>query len=263
MRYFLILLFLFAASNAFSNVAQSFEPEMVRIPGGTFRMGCVSGKSCRNGEKPVHRVNIPSFYLGKYVVTFDEWDACVMAGGCNGYKPKDEGWGRGNRPVINVSWDDAVAYSKWLSDKTGQTYRLPSEAEWEYAARAGTTTKYAFGDTISKSQAQFSEGSYGSAGKTVKVGSFRANVFGLHDMHGNVWEWTGDCWNDNYKKMPVKTKQTGTAWTTGNCSRPVVRGGSWYYGPRYLRSAFRDWYDTGLRSFYVGFRLARTLNVKR
>ena len=129
-----------------------------------------------------------SFAVGKFELTFDEWAACVAGGGCASNKnPSDQGWGKVRRPVINVSWNDSKEYVAWRSGKTGKTYRLLSEAEWEYAARGGTTTKYAFGDTISKQQAQFSEGSLGSAKQTVEVGRFPANKFGLHDMHGSVW----------------------------------------------------------------------------
>ena len=194
-------------------------------------------------------------------MTFDEWDACVSAGGC-GYKPGDEGWGRGSRPVINVDWDDAQEYVSWLSQKTGKPYRLLSEAEWEYVARAGTTTPFHTGETISASEANFngtriySGSSKGEKRKrTTPVGSFGANQFGLHDVHGNVWEWVQDCSNKSYKGAP----SDGSAWTTGDCSRRVLRGGSWGNSPRFLRSSirFRDWSD--LRKGYFGFRVARTL----
>ena len=156
-----------------------------------------SEKNRDSNEGPQWWVTIArSFAVGKFEVTFAEWDACVSAGGCS-HRPETE-WGRGKQPVMRVSWDDTQQYVGWLSRHTGKTYRLLTEAEWEYAARAWTTTRYAFGDTISKSQAQFSEGTWGSAGKTVAVGSFRPNAFGLYDMHGNVWEWVQDCWNDSY-----------------------------------------------------------------
>jgi formylglycine-generating enzyme required for sulfatase activity len=196
-------------------------------------------------------------------VTFAEWDACVAAGGCNGHRPGDRGWGRGNRPVINVSWNDAKAYVAWLSRKTGKTYRLLSEAEWEYAARAGTTTPFSTGQTITTDQANFDGNSTYGGGrkgvfrqKTVEVGSFAPNPFGLYDMHGNVWEWVEDCWNDDYTGIPMD----GSASIFGDCNTRALRGGSWAGGPGFLRSASRgsDWANH--RSDVYGFRVARTLN---
>ena len=170
-------------------------------------------------EGPQHTVTIGyRLAVGVYEVTFAEWDACVAAGGCNDYRPADRGWGRGARPVISVNWNDAQAYVTWLSRKTGKSYRLLSESEWEYVARAGTTTRYHTGDTITSSQANF------NVGRTVEVGSYPANAFGLHDVHGNVWEWTQDCWNGSYRGAPAN----GSAWESGICARRVVRGGSWY-----------------------------------
>ena len=189
-------------------------------------------------ERPRHRVNLESFAIGKYEVTFDEWDACVAAGGCE-HRPEDQGWGRGSRPVINVSWEDAKQYVGWLSRETGETYRLPSEAEWEYAARAFPTSKgsnapaYAFGNTITQEQANFG----GNVGRTAEVGSYPANAWDLYDMHGNVWEWVEDSWHANYDGAPTD----GRAWVAGNKSARVLRGGSWSDGPRILRSANRYW----------------------
>ncbi|MFZ1108352.1 MAG: SUMF1/EgtB/PvdO family nonheme iron enzyme [Rhodomicrobium sp.] len=235
-------------------------PEMVVIPPGEFRMGSKDGEGDAD-ERPRHKVTIPqAFAAGKYPVTFAEWDAALAAGGVT-QKANDYGWGRGRRPVVDVSWDDAQAYVKWLASKTGQPYRLLSEAEWEYACRAGTETAYSFGNSITKAQAQFSEGSYGSAGKTVEVGSFPANRFGLHDMHGNVWEWCEDCWNDSYKEKPDSLKQSGGALTTGDCGSRALRGGSWVDSPANLRSAFRIRDDAGYRFSDFGFRLARTLTL--
>jgi formylglycine-generating enzyme required for sulfatase activity len=154
-----------------------------------------------------------------------------------------------------VSWDDVKQYVFWLSRKTGKVYRLLSEAEWEYAARAGTTTRYTFGDTISTNQAQFSEGSWGSAGKTVEVGSFAANRFGLHDMHGNVWEWVEDSWHDSYEGAPLD----GSVWPGGDVSLRVLRGGSWFDIPVDLRSANRFGFQPTDHTYAVGFRVARTL----
>jgi len=247
-----------------------FAPEMVVVPAGSFLMGSPPEEEGRyDREGPQHEVTIPQpFAVGKYPVTFDEWDAYVAQAGGGGlfgiggskpYKPDDEDWGRGSRPVINVSWDDAQAYVKWLSEKSGKSYRLLSEAEWEYAARAGTTTCYAFGDSISTSQAQFSEGSVGSAGKTAEVGTFEPNAWGLHDIHGNVWEWVEDCWNASYADKPDSLKVSGEAWTAGDCNRRVLRGGSWFSYPQFLRSAYRNWSYRVFRFYFYGFRLARTI----
>ncbi|MDP7342247.1 MAG: formylglycine-generating enzyme family protein [Alphaproteobacteria bacterium] len=202
-------------------------------------------------ERPVHRVTVGQpFAIGKYEVTFAEWDACVADGGCNGYRPDDRGWGRGKRPVINVNYQDAKAYTAWLSRETGHAYRLPSEAEWEYAARAGTTTRYHFGDSIRTSQANYS-----FSGETVRVGSFSPNLFGLHDVHGNVYEWVEDCWNESYAGAPSDTD----VWTTGDCYYRILRGGSWIVAPRYVRSASRNKYAPGVRYNDYGFRVARSL----
>jgi formylglycine-generating enzyme required for sulfatase activity len=188
--------------------------------------------------------------VGKFEVTFQEWDACVAAGGC-AHRPDDQGWGRGRRPVINVSWYDAKEYAGWLSRKTGKTYRLLSEAEWEYAARAGTTTRYAFGDAIIRSQTQIY-----SAGKTAEVGSFTANKFGLHDMHGNVWELVEDDWHRHYEDAPPID---GSVWQGGDLSMRVLRGGSWQSPPRFLRSAYRHTVPKVYRFHSIGFRVAQTL----
>ena len=172
-------------------------------------MGSPASEKERNSDEgPQHRVTFArQFAVGKFAVTFDEWDACVGDGGCNGHRPEDEGWGRGKRPVINVNWDDAKAYVAWLSRKTGKTYRLLSEAEREYVARAGTTTPFWWGSTISTSQANYDGNStYGSGSKgeyrqkTVPVDSFQPNPWGLYQVHGNVWEWTEDCYKDSYTR---------------------------------------------------------------
>jgi formylglycine-generating enzyme required for sulfatase activity len=193
-------------------------PEMVRIPG-------------RN------------FMAGRYEVTFAEWDACVAGGGCNGYRPEDAGWGRGRRPVINVSWNDAQAYVQWLSNRTGKRYRLLTSEEWEFAARASTTTEYSWGndEPVCSESARNGANFFGCPDdRTRPVGSFPANGFGLHDVHGNVWEWVEDCYE-------------------GDCPVRVLRGGSWFYNPRFLRSAIRAWSDPTDRIGDVGFRVARTL----
>ncbi len=224
-------------------------PEMVVAPEGSFLMGSTSGD---DDERPVHEVTIARpFAVGVYEVTFAEWDACVSDGGCGGYRPSDTSWGRGVRPVINVSWEDAQGYVRWLSRKTGEAYRLLSESEWEYVARAGTTGPYHFGSSLSSSQANYG----GDRRSTVPVGSYPANAFGLHDVHGNVWEWVEDCWNDSYNGAP----SNGSAWTSGDCSRRVLRGGSWFSGPGALVSTTRIGSTTGDRIHYYGFRVARTL----
>ena len=228
-------------------------PEMVVVPSGEFMMGSPSGEQYRyDSEGPVHRVTISEpFAVGVYEVTFDEWDACRRGGGCS-HNPHDSGRGRGNRPVIDVSWEDAQEYVGWLSRKTGAGYRLLSEAEWEYVARAGTTTAYHFGGSISPSQANYG----GNEEKTVPVGSYPANGFGLHDVHGNVWEWVEDCWHDSYRSAPTD----GSAWTSGgDCWLRVLRGGSWTSNPGYLRSADRNKYTATNRNINGGFRVARTL----
>ncbi len=257
-------------------------PEMVVVPAGRFMMGSTDAEIRRvvseGGERkhytdelPRHEVRIPqAFAVGKHEVTFSQWDACVSAGGCS-HRPKDWGWGRGSRPVIYVSWDDAQEYVRWLSRETGQEYRLLSEAEWEYAARAGTQTARHWGgsadqacgyanvyDRTSKRENGFNwlhhdcDDGYG---KTAPVGRFRANSFGLHDMLGNVWEWTQDCYHGNYSGAP---NHSIAGQETSDCSR-VLRGGSWNYDSWGVRAAFRGRNDTGLRSDGIGFRVARTL----
>ena len=234
-------------------------PDMVVVPSGTFRMGAPeSEKGSHDNERPVHTVSVPSFAAGVYEVTFAEWDACVAAGGCGGRRLDDFlGRNRAHRPVVYVSWADAQLYVLWLSVRTGERYRLLSESEWEYAARAGTTGPFHTGATITTDEANF-DGRYSgglSWGQTLEVGSFPANGFGLHDVHGNVWEWVQDCWNSSYEGAPVD----GSAWESGNCSYRVLRGGDWRCRPRLLHSANRNRIGTGARRSYFGFRVARTL----
>jgi formylglycine-generating enzyme required for sulfatase activity len=234
-------------------------PEMVVVPAGSFMMGSPPGEGGhKNYEGPQHQVIIARpFAVGKFEVTFAEWDACVAERACAPIP--DGGWGRGRRPVMNVSWDDiAKEYLPWLNRKTGKAYRVPTEAEWEYAARAGTTTPYAFGDTIALSQAQFSapnDPQFYPRNKTVEVGSFRPNPFGLHDMHGNVSEWVQDCFHDGYHDAP----SDGTAWTSGDCSLRVTRGGSIGSFSTYIRSAARWRQPPGTRLLAVGLRVMRPL----
>ena len=230
-------------------------PEMVVIPAGSFEMGSPESEEGReDDEGPQHEVTIPrAFAVGAYEVTFEEWDACVATGGCGGYRPDDVDWGRGRRPVIHVSWEDAQGYVEWLSRKTGKQYRLLSEAEWEYAARAGTTTRFSFGDSLSPNDANYDL----NIRKTQPVGSYRANGFGLYDMHGNAWEWVQDCWNGSYEGAP----SNGNVWERGDCGRRVLRGGSWNNHPRYLRAAARQWHFAGFGDVSYGFRVARTLTA--
>jgi formylglycine-generating enzyme required for sulfatase activity len=234
-------------------------PEMVVVPAGNFTMGSPRTEEGHNDkEEPQHKVTIAkSFAAGKYAVTFDEWDACVSDGGCNDHRPSDQGWGRSKLPVINVSWDDAKTYTVWLSAKTGKTYRLLSEAEREYVARAGSSTAYWLGSTISANQANFNPG-YGKGEnrrKAQPVDSFAPNSWGLYNVHGNVWEWVEDCWHNNYQDAPLD----GSAWTTGECKHRILRGGSWVDYTRDLRSAARTVAPPFLRGSGQGFRLARTL----
>ncbi len=231
-----------------------FIPEMVLVPSGRFRMGCIARIGCIDDEKPVHSVRIASFELSKYEVTFAQWDACTQYGDCPWVS--DEGWGRGNRPVINVSWHDAQRYVDWLSRETGEGYRLPSEAEWEYAARAGTESRFWWGETRGRGRANcYNCRSQWDREMTAPVGSFAANPFGLYDVHGNVFEWVRDCWNDSFRGAPAD----GSAWLSGDCDRRVFRGGSRLAGSRYMRSAFRGRNTAVFRYASVGFRVARTL----
>jgi formylglycine-generating enzyme required for sulfatase activity len=239
-------------------------PEMVMVPAGSFTMGSPANEAERSAEEsPQHRVTFSKpFAVGRFSVTFDEWDACVADGGCNNYKPDDAGWGRGRRPVINVSWDDANAYVTWLSRKTGKPYRLLSEAEREYVTRAGTTTPFWWGVSISTNQANYNGNfTYGSGAKgdyrqkTVAVDSFQPNPWGLYQVHGNVYDWVEDCYHDTYNGAP----SDGSAWTSGECKYRVLRGGSWDYKPRNLRAANRYRGATDNRSNVNGVRLGRTL----
>lgn len=209
---------------------------LVRIPAGGGEMGSYYSQS--NNERPVHTVTIPRpFYMGKTEVTFAQYDAYAATGGK--VMEHDAGWGRGTRPVIGVSRGDALAYAEWLSSNNqhGLRCRLPSESEWEYAARAGSVTKYPWGDHIGRNKANCDGcGSRWSNKKTAPVGSFSANDFGLHDMHGNVWEWVQDDWHDNYDGAPTD----GSVWGDGSSAYvSVARGGSWDFSPNDLRSARR------------------------
>jgi len=238
-------------------------PEMVVVPAGEFTMGSPPTEKGRMpDEGPQHRVTIARpFAVSKYDVTFNDWDACVSVGGCpREGRAGDVDWGRDTRPVIYVSWDDAQQYVAWLSRMTGKPYRLLSDAEFEYAARAGTQTAYPWGDDIGENNANcVGCGSpwTGSAGtwQTAPVGSFAANRFGLYDMVGNVWKWVQDCYHPNYNGAPTD----GSTWTGGDCTARVVRGGFWGGGPEFVRPAFRDRNSANLRDYTLGFRVGRTL----
>nr|VFJ65367.1 MAG: Formylglycine-generating enzyme, required for sulfatase activity, contains SUMF1/FGE domain [Candidatus Kentron sp. FW] len=234
-------------------------PEMVSIRGGCFQMGSPDSEAERGSDERRHRVCVEGFALGKTEVTFAEYDRFARATGRR--LPRDRGWGRGKRPVIYVSWRDATAYAEWLSGQTGKEYRLPTEAEWEYAARAGTTTPFSTGSCISTSQANY----YGNVdyancgakgvyrGKTVPAGSLPANPWGLHEIHGNVWEWTCSLYKRNYDGSEKRCTSKGDG------GKRVIRGGGWKFTPRYLRSANRDRFGSGEAISLTGFRLARAL----
>ena len=234
------------------NLGRGVELEMVSIPGGSFLMGSPkSEEGRRNNESPQHRVKVPPFFLGKYLVTQQQYEA-VMGNNPSHFKGA-------NRPVEYVNWDDATEFCKRLSHLTGKIYRLPSEAEWEYACRAGTTTPFYFGETITTDLVNYNGNfTYGSGLKgvyrerTTDVGSFPPNAFGLYDMHGNVWEWCQDVWHDNYNDAPTD----GSAWESGgNSSYRLQRGGSWVYFPEHCRGAYRYGSVAGNCSNYWGFRV--------
>jgi formylglycine-generating enzyme required for sulfatase activity len=240
-------------------------PEMIVVPAGSFTMGSPKTERAHErdgaGEDPQHSVTIAKpFAVSEFELTFADWDACVAAGGCNGYKPLDEGTGRGNKPVVNVNWEDAQQYVAWLSAVTGKTYRLLSEAEYEYATRAGTQTAYPWGNGIKLKDAAMANcygcGDQWGGYQTAPVGSFAPNRFGLYDMVGNVWEWTEDCWHGYYYGAPPD----GSPWMKdGNCDGHVNRGGAWNNSPDSIRSAVRVANSSGNRSGTLGFRVARTL----
>jgi formylglycine-generating enzyme required for sulfatase activity len=250
-------------------------PELLVVPAGQFLMGSPPAEpDRRDNEGPQHRVTIAGpFAAGKYEVTFDEWDACTADGGCA--RTPDDGWGRGRRPVIRVSYEQAVGYTEWLSKKTGRQYRLLSEAEWEYAARAGSPAARFWGATAERS-CEFENGADAALARqkpegwkdewgfhacddgearTAPVGAFKPNAFGLHDMLGNLSEWVHDCYNPSYEGAPAD----GRAWTAPDCPRRVIRGGNWSHSPAGVRSATRNGDPPSLRNQIVGFRVARTL----
>ena len=238
-------------------------PLMVVMPAGQF----VMGSSRYPREHPRHAVAFRRlFAVGRFAVTFDEWAACASGGGCTGNpSPADEGWGRGRHPVINVSWLDARDYAAWLSRKTGKEYRLPTEAEWEYVARAGSTTTYAWGDAISCGRASYDGGSGSSCSSktgwwglrgTQPVGRYAPNNWGLFDVNGNVWQWCEDGWHPDYHGAPAD----GTAWPGGDQTMGILRGGAWNYDASGLRIADRNWYPKGGADLVHRFRIATPLD---
>jgi formylglycine-generating enzyme required for sulfatase activity len=225
--------------------------ELVVVPSGDFTMGANDTPY----EKPERVISVPRpFAIGRREVTFAEWDQCADAGACK-YRPDDHNWGRGNQPVINVSWDDAKLFLAWLSQKTGQKYRLPSEAEWEYAARAGTKTAFWWGRDAGAAHAQCDNCGSPTTQRLAPVGSFRPNGFGLFDTAGNAAEWVEDCWNDNYRNAP----KDASAWTSGDCRLRVLRGGNFTSKAAEIRSASRFRYDEDVRYYANGFRVLREL----
>ena len=226
--------------------------ELVVVPAGEFQMG----SNAKPAEAPIHKVAIKKdFAIGRREVTFAEWDRCVAAGGCK-YNPPDPTWGRGDEPVTNVSWDDAKEFIGWLAKTTGKPYRLPTEAEWEYAARGGSTLPYWWGKDVGTGRAQCADCGVSDASKPVVVGSFRPNAFGLYDTSGNAAEWIEDCWNPSYRGAP----NDGSAWTSGDCSLRVLRGGSFADKAAAVRSSARFRYDEDVRYYANGFRVARDVN---
>jgi formylglycine-generating enzyme required for sulfatase activity len=231
-------------------------PEMIIVPSGSFMMGSPEGEKGRHSnEGPQRKVTIAQpFAISRFAVTFADWDACVFDGGCLGVG--DAGWGRGTKPAIYVTWHDAKRYVAWLSRITGQPYRLLSEAEWEYAARAGAQSAYFWGDEIGRNNANCNGcGSIWDNRTTSPVGSFKPNAFGLYDMHGNVRQWVEDCFQSYVDGMPAD----GSARTTGDCFNRVLRGGSWWDYPGVLRSASRLGFLPDDKNDYTGFRVARAL----
>ena len=238
-------------------------PEMASLPAGRFSMGSPASEPARQASEGP-RVDVTfakGFAMSAREVTFAQWEACVADGGCRGYAPYDSGWGRNDRPVIGVSYQDAQAFAAWLTAKTGVQYRIPSEAEWEYGARAGSETAFSFGRVISTDQANFNgDHAYGVEGgvnraQTTPTGSFAPNAYGLYDMHGNVWEWTSDCWSEDHQS----SAENG-AVSRANCDRRVLKGGAWNTGGWRLRAAHRIAKTQSAREYDNGFRVVRDLD---
>ncbi len=238
-------------------------PEMIIIPSGSFVMGSPKDEIGHvHDEEPQIEVSVPRFALARFETTWDDWEICVKAGACSADND-DQGWGKGLRPVSTIDLQDTQSYISFLNDKTSRAYRLPTESEWEYSARSGTKTPFSFGETLSTDQANFDgNGVYGSGvkgiyrQKTVDAGSFPANPFGLFDMNGNVWEWVQDCYVNTLASTPID----GSAHLVEDCSRLVVRGGSYDNYPRAARSSLRHYMGPEVQEIDLGFRVARTLN---
>lgn len=268
-----LLAFAFAAGSSAAGQAAPFKtfkdcaacPAMIALPGGRYMMGAAPDEPWADSreEGPRHEVTIRGFALAATEITFEEWDACVADGGCDGYTPADEGWGRGARPVIHVSLKDAETFAAWLNSKVeGSPYRLPSEAEWEYAARAGADTPFWFGARITPQDANYNtKASYGRGPKarplwrTAPAKTYKPNPWGFYEMTGNVWEWTSDCWHWSYEGAP----SDGSRRATGDCKEAPMRGGSWDERPHHLRSANRFYLPIDRRRSELGFRIARDL----
>lgn len=246
-------------------------PQMIVIPSGEYVMGSERlyfDRWLAADAAPRRSISIQRrFAVSLYEITFAQWDACVADGGCAGYTPPDDGWGRDNRPVIHVSWRDAHAYVAWLSEKTGSRYRLLSEAEWEYAARAGSNTPYPWGNWAGHRWANYGQqdcepcrGRVDGADRwesTAPVGQFPPNRFGLYDMQGNVYEWTEDCYENSYVGAPTD----GAPRIQENCARHVLRGAAWYSDPGRIRSSYRAWQQPDQRDHVIGFRVAKEMPV--
>jgi formylglycine-generating enzyme required for sulfatase activity len=237
--------------------------DMVIIPAGEFKMGDLSGNG-EGDELPVRAVAVKAFAIGRYEISFNQYDVFAQATGRE--LPDDQSWGRDQRPVINVSWEDAMAFAQWLTASTGMAFRLPAEAEWEFVARSGASSVYSYGDDVSQlcqhgNTADLSAKSgwrnmscADGFSTTAPVGSFQANSLGVYDMHGNVWEWVADCWYRNYDGAPDTSEAR-----EGKCTSKGQRGGSWFYGTDEARSSYRSNGNVKDRSVTLGFRLARDL----
>lgn len=251
---------LYKAGTAFKDCADC--PEMVVLPQQSFMMGSPAGETGRSPNEAQRKITIAyGIAVAKTEVTFDQWEACLTDGGCNGHYPKDDGRGRGTMPVTDVSWFEAQTYVAWLSLKTGEKYRLLTEAEWEYAARAGAHTAYSWGNTADHARANYGSdkccGGFATGPDkwelAAPVASFPANRFGLHDLSGNLWEWVADCWEE----VPAARPADGSALERSDCQLRVMRGGSWASMPVKIRAAHRDPNHPGDRGEFIGFRVAR------
>ena len=244
-------------------------PEMVVMPAGSFMMGTPVTEVDRNkGEDPIHRVTIARpFAVGRFAISFDEWDACLADGGCGGVKGDDHGFGRGRMPAHGLSFNHAQAYLAWLSKKTGRTYRLPSESEREYFTRAGTATPFWFGKTVGPQDANYdasipyANGPRGERSKGPRpVDAYAPNPFGLYQVHGNIYEWTQDCFNKRYTE---DTPADGSPWLEGDCTKRMVRSGEWGWSANVMRAGARNEARADSGAGPYGFRVVRNLSAIR